>query len=157
MTLNKMHRNKYNKGISVIEIMIGLVVLGILFAVILPDLSKNRNDQSLKSGIQNILSALDKAKSQTLASLNSSEYGVHFQTDKVVIFKGQTFSSGTATNEDVEISPAEISTIFLTGGAADVYFTRLTGAPSATGTVTVTAGSTTKIITIYATGSFSSN
>jgi prepilin-type N-terminal cleavage/methylation domain-containing protein len=153
-----MYRNTLNKGFTMIELAIVFIVLAIIFAVIAPNLSASRDRQVLKSSVSNILTALSKAKSQTLASLNSSSYGVHFESSQAVIFKGTSYSAGNSNNESVAITtPATISTISLTGGVSDIYFTRLTGAPSATGSVTVTNGTETKVITISATGAASSN
>lgn len=151
-------RNFNKKGISVIELLVLIAVLGIIFSIVIPQFSKMRENQVLKSGVQDILSSIDKARSQTLSSLSSSEYGVHFQSDKVIIFKGKIFSAVAGDNEIINIiSPATISTITLTGGGADIYFNRLSGVPSTSGTVTISTTSYSKIITISATGVASIN
>ena len=61
-------------------------MLGIIFSIAIPQFSKTRENQVLKSAVNDILSSLNKAQSQTLASADSSSYGVHFQSDKVIIF-----------------------------------------------------------------------
>lgn len=147
-----------NKGIMLIEIAVVLAIIVLLVAIVLPSLSKTRENQVLKNSVADVVSALNKASSQTLASINSSEYGVHFQSDKVIIFTGTVFSGGASDNETINImSPAIISNINLTGGATELYFTRLSNTPSKTGTITITAGSNSKVITIGATGIISSN
>lgn len=148
----------FKKGITVIELLVVIAVLGVIFSIIIPQFSKTRENQVLKSGVQDILSSINKARSQTFSSLNSSEYGVHFQADKVIIFKGKVFSAVAEDNETINIiPPATISTITLTGGGADIYFNRLSGVPSTTGTVTISTTSYSKIITISATGVASTN
>lgn len=149
----------YKKGINSIELLVVLAVLGVIFAIILPQFSKTREQQMLKNGVENTISAIDKAKTETLSSLNSSEYGVHFQADKVIIFKGKSFVPNTPDNENINItSPASISNVTL-GGVNDfsgeIYFNRLSGAPSAFGTVTISTPSYSKLITISATGNTS--
>lgn len=159
--MEKIFKNKkacslMRRGITIIEILIVIAVLGIIFSIIIPQFSKMRENQALKNGAQDILSSVNKARSQTLASLNSSEYGVHFQSDKVIIFKGAVFSGGDANNETIDIiTPAIISNIALAGGGNEIYFNRLSGAPSTTGAVTISTSSYSKIITIYATGAVS--
>lgn len=151
-------KNIYKKGITIIEILIVIAVLGIIFSIVIPQFSKMRENQALKNGVQDILSSVNKARSQTLASLNSSVYGVHFQADKVIIFKGAVFSVGDAGNETIDITtPAIISNIALAGGGNEIYFNRLSGAPNTTGAVTVSTPAYSKIITISATGVASSN
>lgn len=148
----------YQKGITTMELLIIFAVFGLLALIVIPQFSKIKENQVLKTGVQDILSSIDKARSKTLSSLNSSEYGVHFQADKVIIFKGTAFSALDVNNESVNIvSPASISNIALSGGGSDIYFSRLLGAPSKTGTVTISSTSYNKIITISATGVASSN
>lgn len=151
-------KNFYKKGITIPEILIVIAVLGVIFSIVIPQFSKMRESQALKNGAQDILSSLNKARSQTLASLNSSEYGVHFQSDKVIIFKGTGFSDGDVNNETIDIAtPATISNINLVGGGNDIYFNRLSGIPDKNGSVTVSTSSYSKIITVSAVGVASSN
>lgn len=151
----------YTQGITAIEILIVLAVLGILFSVITPQFSKIRENQVLKSAVQDVASSLHKARSQTLSSIDSSSYGVHLQADKVIIFKGDTFIEEDSNNEEIAIiAPASISDVTLSGvsgNSGDIYFERLSGAPSESGTLTLTTGSFSKTITISATGAVSIN
>lgn len=151
----------YKKGMSLIEILVVLALIGIIVLIVLPQFSKSRENQVMKTALSDILSSLDKARGQTLSSLNSSEYGVHFQSDKVIIFKSKVFSAGDAGNETINLtSPAGITNVALGGGSGtsgDMYFNRLSGAPSVTGTITLSTGSYTKIISISATGAASVN
>lgn len=147
------------RGISIIETLVIITVLGIIFSIIIPQFSKSREMQVLKSGVADTLSSIDKARGDTLSSLNSSSYGVHFQSDKVIIFKGTDFSTRDTTKDETIniVTPATISNIALVGGGSDFYFNRLSGAPSTTGTVTISTTSYSKIITISATGVASSD
>lgn len=151
----------FRRGFSFIEMIIVLSVLGIIFAITLPQFSEIKNSQVLKSASGDIISSFKKAETETRASKDSSSYGVHFQSDKIIIFKGATFSANDANNQDVDIiRPATISNISLSGGATDIYFNRLTGTPSATGTVTISISgdqSMIKTITFSATGNASIN
>src|SRR3990167_10275367 len=144
------------RGVTIIELLVVLAVLGIIISVVIPQFSKTRENQVLKSGVQNILSSIDKARSQTLASLNSSQYGVRFEADKIIIFTGASFISGAPENETIDITtPASITNVTLnsvSGTSGEMYFNRLSGSPSATGVVTISTTNYSKIITISATG-----
>ncbi|MEI7809930.1 MAG: prepilin-type N-terminal cleavage/methylation domain-containing protein [bacterium] len=154
-------KNFYKKGFTIVEMLIVIVIIGILVAIVLPSFSAMRQNQALKNTVSDVVSSLDKARSQTLASLNSSEYGVHFQSNKIVIFKGTSYSANDANNTSINVtSPATLSSISLTGGASDIYFARLSGTPNVTGTIVVSVSSNqslTKTITISATGIASLN
>ena len=156
-----MIKNYYLKGISLIEILVIFASLGLLIAIVMPQFYNIRKNQVLKSAVGDVLSTVDKARSRTLASMNSSTYGVHFQSDKVIIFKGTIFSALDVNNETINIfSPASITNVTL-GGVSDVvgdlYFNRIYGTPSTTGTVTISTGSSSKILTINQSGNISSN
>lgn len=144
-----------------IEIITVVAVLGIIIAVVIPQFAKTRENQVLKSGVQDILSSINKARSQTLSSLNSSVYGVHFEFGQVVIFKSTAYSLGAGDNESVAIAtPAGITNVTLggvSGASGEIYFNRLSGSPSVTGTVTISTGNFSKTITILATGVASVN
>ena len=151
-------KNFFEKGITVIELLVLVAVIGLIILAVLPQFSKIRENQVLKNGVVDILSSIDKARAKTLSSFNSSEYGVHFQSDKVIIFKGKIFSDVAGDNEAIVITtPATMSDISLTGGGVDIYFSRLSGVPNATGTVTIITTSYSKVITISATGVASVN
>mgnify|MGYP003393412582 CR=1 FL=1 len=140
-----------------------MVVAGIalIVAIVIPQFSKIRERETLKSGVENTVGALDKARNKTLASVASSSYGVHFQSDRVVIFKGIVYSANDANNEVITLTtPSSISNVTLggvSGSSGDVYFNRIYGTPNTTGTVTVSTGNYSKVITISNTGSASSN
>ncbi len=154
-------KNFYKKGITIVEIITVIAVLGIIIAVVIPQFAKIRENQVLKSGVSDIISSINKARSQTLSSLNSSEYGVHFQADKIVIFKTDVFDSNAVDNENISLTtPATIANVTLngvSGASGDIYFNRLSGAPSVNGTITISTTNFSKIITISTTGIASVN
>lgn len=148
----------FKKGFTLFEIIIAISILLIIIALALPKFSEFRTVQIHSSSIADVLSSLDQARRNTLNSLDSSSYGVHFETSKIVIFKGTAYSAQDANNIDVLFaSPSSITNITLSGGGSDIYFNRLTGTPNKTGSITISTGSYAKIITIGATGIFSSN
>ena len=151
----------YRRGITALEVLLVMAVLGILVSIMLPQFSKIKENQVLKNTIGETTSALHDAQSKTLASVDSSSYGVHFQSDKIIIFKGTVFSVDDPNNKTINIiSPANISNVTLngvSGASGDVYFNRLSGTPNKTGTITVSISSLSKIITISATGAVSVN
>ena len=143
------------------ELLIVLAIIGIIVAITLPSFSSIKENQVLNNAVENVISTLNKARAQTLSSLESSEYGVHFESDQIVIFKGKVYSAVDPDNESVEItSPATISNVTLggvSGPEGELYFARLSGVPDKSGTVTVSVAGSSKIITISSTGTVSKN
>lgn len=155
--MNKSFKN----GITIIETILTVAIIGILVIIILPQFSKMKENQVAKNSMGDVASALRGAQSKSLASLDSSEYGVRLEADRVIIFKGKVFSEGAGGNEITDIiSPASISNITLNGVSAtagDLYFERISGTPSKTGTITISTPSYAKVVTVSATGAVSSN
>lgn len=159
--LNFLKINK-NKGFTLIEILMVIAILGIISSIVLLNLSQFRNEQLLKNTTLDVVSLLSKARQNTLSSVNSTNYGVHFDSNKAVLFTGSLYSSNNATNEPIVFSSKVIVPIpsgLNIGGGSDVIFERLTG-ETVGGTIKIqlTSDSTKqKIITVGKIGNASSN
>lgn len=151
-----------NKGITLLEVLIIIAIVGIVSSIAFVNLSQFHNEQALKNTTIDIVSLLNKARQKTLSSINSTNYSVHFDTNKAVLFTGSIYSSINTTNEINNFSSAVIiPTVggLNIGGGNDVTFERLTG-DTIGGTIIVRLSSDVtkqKIITIYKTGVISSN
>ncbi len=147
---------KNKRGFTAIEILIGIVVVVIIFSVAYGPLRSFRDAQVLASDTENLLSLLKEARSQTVFSKNSSQYGVHFESGRAVLFQGTVFGEPNANNKEFRLnSNLSISNWSLNGGGQDVVFERLTGKTGQFGTVTASLKnnpSKVKIITISETG-----
>jgi prepilin-type N-terminal cleavage/methylation domain-containing protein len=152
-----------NKGITMIEFIIVIAIIGVIAGIVMPSLSTFRRTQALRNATEEVVSLLNKARTDTLASLNSTNYSVRFESTRAVYFVGTVFTDGLSTNKVVSfgslvtLPPANIS---LNGGVTTVTFTRLTGDTTAYGTITLQQSSDAtlqKIITINKTGLVSAN
>ena len=153
-----MKNNFYKKGITLLEILIIILILGILASVVFTQFSSFKNNQILKGTVEEVESVVNKARSESMASLNGSQYGVRFETNSLIIFKGSSYIQGDSFNEIINVSfPATISATSLTGGGSEIYFNRLSGMPNKSGTITVSCVGLSKTITMSATGSVSVN
>src|SRR5665213_2873381 len=144
----------YTKGITLVEVVMGVAILALLSAVIIPTLSTFNNQQVLSNTGEDVVSLLNEAAAKTNASLNSTNYGVHFTSSTATLFTGSTYSSGASGNKvvtfnsNVTLAGGDIS---LNGGGADVIFVRLSGDITTYGTITLRLASDntkTKVITI---------
>ncbi len=143
-----------NRGITIFEILVSIAIIGILGSFSISVFSGLANTISLDKDTSNIASYIDKARSESINSVNSLEHGVLFATKKVTVFKTTAYSVSNEESSYAVSGKSNITAITLTGGATSLYFNKLTGSASKTGTITVTSanGTKTKTITIYATG-----
>ncbi|OGI88121.1 hypothetical protein A2995_00070 [Candidatus Nomurabacteria bacterium RIFCSPLOWO2_01_FULL_33_24] len=149
------------RGFTLIEIFIVLAILVILAIITLPSFSSFKNEQIIKSETETIISFIDQARSKTLSSQGLSQYGVHFESAKIVFFNGDTFLESSSLNEEFIINPIiTISDINLNNNGHDVIFERLTGSTDQYGVINIQVISDPtieKTITITQTGIISSN
>jgi len=160
-----LHASRYalgdRRGATFIELMIAVAIIVILSAIVANPLAKYRKDQLQKTAVEDVTALLNEARSRTLLSDGSSQYGVHVESSRVVLFKGASFSEPSSNNTQITLNSAlSIASINFIGNGADVVFDRLTGATSESGSFRLglaSDSSTQKVITITKTGIVSAN
>jgi prepilin-type N-terminal cleavage/methylation domain-containing protein len=123
---------------TIIETLVVIAIIGVLFVIVLFTFADKGADKQLDADVLNTKTLLEEARSLTTSAKEASAYGVHFETNKIVLFTGSTYTAGLSTNKESLLnSVVEISSINLSGGGSDVVFDRLTGGTSKSGTVTL--------------------
>ena len=154
------------KGISLVEILVVISIIGIILAVATTSLSDFRNSQALRNTADDIISLLNQARSQTLASKNLISYGVHLGLDRATLFAGTSYTESDPNNQvimfdnSVVILDGTPGGINLNGYEVDVIFDRLTGDTDQYGTIILQSNkdiNKQKTITINKIGVISSN
>lgn len=124
------------KGLTFIEIVIATAIILVITTFTLVTLNTFRENQSLKNAVNETVSLINQARSKTLSSQDFSQFGVHFESSRAVLFKGITFSEPNADNIVFSLPASiEISGISLNGGGANVIFQKLTGKTDQSGTI----------------------
>lgn len=151
----------FQKGFTLIELLIVVGIIGILLIITLSRIGNFGSQTYLDTTAQRVISTLERARNQTLASEDATVYGVHFETTKYVLFKGATYDPFDTNNKEYDISSTTISNITLASSippppaGADVVFDRVRGTTSNSGSVTlqlVADTSKTKVVVINALG-----
>jgi prepilin-type N-terminal cleavage/methylation domain-containing protein len=134
-------------GFTLIEV---LVVLGI-FSVLASfgclatmDFYKSYAFDAERSSV---IAILQKARSQSLANINNTAYGVHFGSGQYVIFQGSVYNSGSSLNQNI---PAGAGTNV--SGLIDVTFAQLSGDAGSGGNLTLSDGKRLTEISINSEG-----
>lgn len=164
MSFVKSQKSKVNgstEGFTLIEVLVSIAILGIITAIGVSSFINFNKREALEVESGKLIALISQARTETLSAKDGSAYGVHFETGKVVLFKGTVYSAGAATNRVQTLNDeVKISAITLTSGAVDVLFKKLSGATLQTGTVTLASirdTSDTRVITITGTGVAYSN
>jgi type II secretory pathway pseudopilin PulG len=119
------------------EFLVVIAIIALVSTVTTSGLLSYKNSTDLSTATQQTYSLLLKARSRTLSSDAHSQYGVHFQSDRVILFKGTSYAAATTTESYVFPASVEMSSIQLNGGGADIIFKRLTGETNQYGTTTL--------------------
>lgn len=122
---------KNTHGFTLTEMVVAVGLAMLLTAVVIAPLSVFRDSQVLSGDATQVYSFLNEARSFTLSSKALSEYGMRINGDRVIVFKGLSFSSSSPDNIEYTLSPSvEIKNVSLAEGGLDIIFDRLTGETS---------------------------
>ncbi|MBX4215436.1 prepilin-type N-terminal cleavage/methylation domain-containing protein [Candidatus Parcubacteria bacterium] len=149
----------YRRGVSAIELLIAVLLLGVLLAIAVGPFAAFRESQAVSGGAAQLVSFLDRARSAALSGKDASAHGVHFEASRAVLFKGTSYSEGASGNEELLFDTSSIITT-IAGGGNDIVFNALSGETQNYGTVTVRSKgdpAKEKIITISQSGVISRN
>ncbi|MFM2383456.1 MAG: hypothetical protein RIQ72_28 [Candidatus Parcubacteria bacterium] len=143
-------------GFTLIEVIISISIMTILLGISMTVFRALTDQQSLDRDVETAISYLLRARNQTITGENNSTYGVYFASTSVTLFEGTSYAAGSSTNLVFNFNNRSyMYSIALAGGANQVYFKKISGAPHATGTITYRSSGMTnkqKLIRIYASG-----
>jgi type II secretory pathway pseudopilin PulG len=128
--------------------LLSITIIGILGAVSAPVFNSFviRNDLDVAG--QQVASALRRAQTYARGMDDDSAWSVAVQPGTATLYKGTTFVSRDAAYDEVINLPATISV----SGLSNIPFTKFTGLPGTTGTITLTSTNDTRTITINTKG-----
>lgn len=135
-------------GFTLIELVVVVALVAILSLIAVQGFLNYANEQRFRADVVEIRSQLKAARTDTLASAENRAYGVAFGTATTTVFAGAQYVPGAASNQTTNFPGLSIAPD-LTDGVTELVFARLTGVPSATGTLLITnlrSGATTTII-----------
>ena len=147
-------------GFTLIELLIVIVLVVAACTIVFYNYSAHRNGQAFNNGEDDVISLINEARSRTLDAEGDMQYGVHFETNKAILFAGTSFSAASSTSEEVDFdATVTLSSINLAGSSQDVVFDQLTGDTDDYGTLVLSSGiiATPKTITITKEGFASGN
>lgn len=133
------------------EILVNLAIGLILVGLAVYATSHFIENRDLEAVSDTLVSYLRSAEARAIQSEGDTSHGVSTAGSKITLFRGTSYASRT-TAYDTTL-PYDSYIHF--SGISEVVFAKQTGLPSATGTITVTNGIKSTIITIYSTGAIS--
>jgi len=133
--------NSEDRGFTLIELLIVIFIGLMLITLGLSSFSTFRKSNSLLTSHSIVISALTEARSLTLFSTNASVYGVHFASTSITRFTGTSYNPLAGDNVVYSLETGSVvGHLGLSPFTYNVTFQRLTGQPSATGTIELQLG-----------------
>ncbi len=122
-------------GFTLVELLLSVTIIGILTALSLPvyETFARRNDLDLTA--QSVAGALRRAQVYARGNNYDSNWGVKFQSGSATLYRGTSYATRTSGFDETTTIPGTVSV----SGLDDIQFAKLTGTPSATGTLTLTS------------------
>ena len=122
------YKYQNNKGYSFVEILITIAVLAVISSAITASFFSFYKTRALGKEAARVLDLIHEARSKTVSSKDASEYGMHFDASRAVLFKGIVFTEPSSDNKEITLlNSVEIFDISLNQGAGDLFFKRITG------------------------------
>lgn len=139
----------HNNGFTLIEVLLSLALISIIAATGIPIFQSFQNRNELDVATVTFAQGLRRAQLLSQASQGDTSWGVHVQPGNIALFKGPSYVGRDNTFDEVFTVPISI----IASGTQEHIFSRFTGLPQSTGTLTFTSvNNETRTITTNAKG-----
>jgi prepilin-type N-terminal cleavage/methylation domain-containing protein len=139
----------YNfKAFTLVEILIVVALFGAIVSIGVPLTQSALTGSELDTAAEISLKNLKTAQALAQAVKDDSQWGVRFSGNSVIQFKGSSYATRDQAYDAVV--NLGVKTVFT--GLGEVVFTKVSGMPSQTGTITITNQDRVITITVAANG-----
>ncbi|MEK7585110.1 MAG: hypothetical protein AAB455_01155 [Patescibacteria group bacterium] len=125
-------------GFTLFEIIIVIGIIILVTALAIIPFAGFRDEALIDGAAEDTLALLQEARTRTLSSEGDSRYGVYLESDRITLFKGDSFP-GVGDPDNKEIIFSSRLTLLTSGGdlVDGVIFKRLTGELNTGGSITI--------------------
>lgn len=148
----KTRSDRSNKltGYTLMEVLLSISLVAMVSGLSVPifqsALYRNQIDTSSLLAVRAIKTAQTFAKT----AKNDSAWGVFFSTNKITVYQGGSyFTRDNSADQEYDITGVSVS------GLSEINYAKLSGLPSGTGIINITAQNNTKSINVNAKGTVS--
>ena len=138
-------------GFTTLELIIVIAILFILGGISIIGMSRISSKSYLSSDVEIVKSALLKARTMSINGVGGIEHGIYLASTSVTLFKGINIV-GDETDSVYNLNHSTISSVSFSNATTSLYFNKITGIPSASGSLILSGENSSTTITIYASG-----
>lgn len=124
-------------GFTLVEMLVVVGLVAVLTVISLPIYTNLQVSTQLNETAAQLTQSVRVARERSLVRYNNSSHGVKFESDRYIIYQGESFATRQIgfDREIMLAAPISLSPNFI---SSEVNFTKSFGLPSATGTIIVT-------------------
>lgn len=123
------------RGFTLIEVLVVMAIILIISTMVYLGFKDYADQQVFTGYVNEVALAMKEQRQKAIAGSNDVVHGVYVGTTSVVMFAGGTYMPGDVGNVALPYKDGIIATSSLSGGVWELVFSRLTGEPTATGTL----------------------
>ncbi|MEI7718881.1 MAG: type II secretion system protein [archaeon] len=132
------------EGFSLVEIVVVLGIFALLFSISTSVYNNFKSHSNLEITVNGVVEAIRMAQSNAQSGKGDSKWGMKIVTNKVVVFKGDNYTSRDVSFDESFGFSGEV----VTGGVSEIVFEKLTGTTLTTGTIILTSNTENKNINV---------
>lgn len=137
-----------SKGFTLVEVLLAVALISLMTAVALPAASSLQSRNDVDVAAIGIAQNLRQAQQLAAAGSGDSNWGVSISSGSFTLYRGNSFATRDNTYDQINDMSAKITPTFsLSPSGSEVNFAKISGLPSATGTITLT-GLNGRVVTL---------
>lgn len=138
-----------NAGFTLMEGLLSIAVIAIIGGISIPIYQSFQVRNDLDIAIVSTVQTLRRAQVLAQAVDGDTSWGISVLSGSIILFKGASYAARDTAFDEVFEVPASITP----SGLSEIVFTKFTGLPQTTGTITLTSNANeTRTITINTKG-----
>lgn len=137
-------------GFSLVEMLLSIVIISMLVGLSLPVYQSFQSRNNLDLTTQTVSQMLRRAQTYARGAKADGQWGVRIVAGSAVLYKGASYASRDANQDETVIIPAPLTA----GGLGEINFSKLAAIPNTTGNITLTDANIneTRTVTLNAKG-----
>lgn len=141
--------NSTEKGFTLLEVLLSLAAIALISGISIPVYQSFQARNDLDIAATTYAQTLRRAQALSQAVDGDTAWGVYITSGSITLFRGISYIARDSNFDEVFDMPASITP----SGIVEIIFTKFTGLPQTTGSVTLTSDANeTRVITINARG-----
>lgn len=141
----------FQKGLTIIELMVAIGILTILFALSTINLSRLPSTTAQSSSYDLLISDLRSQQTKAMAGSMAESFGIHFESTSYTLFEGEVYSESDPGNFVVTLDPNlsfTASSFAADSSGSFVVFSSGSGDLASSGSITITNSFTGDVRTV---------